>query len=488
MGGGCCQPPLSKLTSMVTLQWVLVIASSLLLFFLSPKATTASAFFGGTRRERSPGMIALMSSLVISWLFAKSITNAANLGLAFGLIGGVAYAAYYLSFAVAGWVIYRMRTLGGFKSIHDFLSQRFGRGALILFSLLICFRLFNEVWSNTMVIGSYFGQPGEGAYYAAIAVFTLLTLAYSLKGGMASSILTDIVQMALFGVLLAVVLGAIFPKVDYQPAPILSSGAWTMATGGNLLLVAVLQSFSYPFHDPVLTDRGFLSSPKTTLKAFLWATPLGFICIALFSTVGIYGGLEGVSGQAPVEVAKLLGGPILLVMNLIMITSAASTLDSTFTSFSKLAIIDLGLGRKGEALAISELKQSGHSHRNVFVGRSAMAILVAAGTLPVFFNPAILSATTVSGAMVAGLAPVFCLWRVKAPPLSFWLSVGFGLLCGIIYAAGYWPESWALTTGKYSHLLAVTLIELAGCFGLYALGIIFQPVHENKGNPDGSKN
>ena len=69
---------------------------------------------------------------------------------------------------------------------------------------------------------------------------------------------------------------------------------------------------------------------------------MGFICILLFSVVGIYGRSVGVSGQAPVEVAKLLGGPILLVMNFIMITSAASTLDSTFTSFSKLAVVDLG--------------------------------------------------------------------------------------------------------------------------------------------------
>ncbi len=257
---------------------------------------------------------------MISWLFAKSITNAANLGLAFGLVGGVAYAAYYLGFAVAGWVIYKMRTVGGFRSIHHFLETRFGKSAMVLFSLLICFRLFNEVWSNTMVIGSYFGGVGDVAYYAAILVFTVLTLAYSLKGGMSSSILTDVIQMAFFGVLITVILLAILPTVEYDVAPILTSGEWTLATGGNLLLVAILQSFSYPFHDPVMTDRGFLSDPKTTLKAFMWAAPIGFICILLFSVVGVYGGIAGAEGQAPVEVAKLLGGTILLVMNFIMIT------------------------------------------------------------------------------------------------------------------------------------------------------------------------
>ena len=409
-------------------------------------------------------------------MFAKSITNAANLGLAFGLVGGVAYAAYYLSFAVAGVVIYQLRTKGGYTSIHHFLSSRFGRGAMVIFSLLICFRLFNEVWSNTLVIGSYFGTTGEMGYYAAIVVFTVLTLAYSLKGGMSSSILTDVIQMALFGVLLVVILTAILPRVDYEVGPLLTSGAWTLATGGNLLLVAILQSFSYPFHDPVLTDRGFLSDPKASLRAFLWATPIGFVCILLFSLVGVYGGSVGLSGQAPVEVGRLLGGPILLVMNFIMVTSAASTLDSTFTSFAKLAVVDLGAGAQVQGPVNGEQGEGGTNSQptglSVSKGRWAMVIITLLGTIPVFLDPAILSATTVSGAMVAGLAPVFCLWWVRVPPVSFYLSVGFGLLCGLLLVLGLWPEWLVVSTGKYADLLGVTLVEVVGCTVLYLSGLL----------------
>ncbi len=490
---------------MQTIQWVLIIASSLALFAVAPFARTAAEFFGGARRDQRPGVIALISSLVISWLFAKSITNAANLGLAFGLVGGVAYAAYYLSFAVAGKVIHGMRTKGGFRSIHHFLSSRYGLGAMVVFSVLICFRLFNEVWSNTMVIGSYFGAAGAPAYYGAIIVFTLLTLAYSLKGGMSSSILTDVIQMVLFGVLLTFILGTVLPRTDYDLGPIITSGTWSWEMGGNLLLVAILQSFSYPFHDPVLTDRGFLSDPKTTLKAFLWATPIGFLCILLFSVVGVYGGMVGVEGQAPVEVAKYLGGPLLLVMNFIMITSAASTLDSTFTSFSKLTVEDIGEGIQevkarrhakiiekmepmGEQDKASRVRDSEHFdlqlHDTYYVfgkvqlGRVAMILITILGTIPVFLGPEILSATTVSGAMVMGLGPVFCLWWVKAPPLSFYLSVGFGILCGVLLVIGWWPESWWLTTGKYADLLSVTLVEFVGCAGLYFIGRVLRPAKQ----------
>ena len=453
--------------SFAVIQWLLVIVSSLLLFAVSPLARSASSFYRGARRERAPGTLALTSSLVISWLFAKSITNAANLGLSFGILGGVAYAGYYLSFAVAGVVIYYLRTRGGFGSIHEFLTRRFGRPAVLLFSLLIAFRLFNEVWSNTMVIGTYFGDVGSGAYYAAILIFTTLTLAYSLKGGMSSSILTDVIQMVLFGVLLVVVLGAIFPRVEGGlPAlvdgnPGGGGGETSLSGGWNLLLVAMLQSASYPFHDPVLTDRGFLSDPRTTLRSFLWAVPLGAVCIVLFSLVGVYGRYAGVAGQAPVEVARLLGGPLLLVMNLIMITSAASTLDSTFSSFAKLTAVDLK-GRNSEEASVR-------------YGRFAMIGITLLGTLPVFLDPAILSATTVSGAMVVGLAPVFCLWWIRVPPSGFFLSVGAGLVFGLVYAIGWWPVNWNMGTGEYADLLTLTCVSLPVCCLLYLAPAMFNP-------------
>ena len=172
-------------------QWGLVIASSLVLFFISPIAKNTSQFFKAVQKKKTPNTFMLMGSLIISWIFAKSITNAANLGLDYGIVGGVAYAGYYLSFAVAGVIIYKMRVHGNYASIHHFLSSKFGKGAVAVFSILIAIRLFNEVWSNTMVIGSYFGAMGTSSYYWSILVFTTLTLAYVLKGGMSSSIFTD---------------------------------------------------------------------------------------------------------------------------------------------------------------------------------------------------------------------------------------------------------------------------------------------------------
>ena len=77
-------------------QWILVIGSSVILYLISPLAKNKSNFFSGlSAKDAQPGFWMLTSSLVISWLFAKSITNAANLGLSFGIVGGLAYAMYY---------------------------------------------------------------------------------------------------------------------------------------------------------------------------------------------------------------------------------------------------------------------------------------------------------------------------------------------------------------------------------------------------------
>jgi Na+/proline symporter len=436
------------------------------LFLISPKAKDNDSFFAGASDTRQkPGFLMLTFSLAISWIFAKSITNAANLGLEFGIVGGLAYAVYYLSFLVAGIVIYQMRKEGGFASIHQFLERRFGRPAIFLFSILIGIRLLNEVWSNTAVIGSYFGASGSPQYIASVLVFTGLTLAYSLRGGLRSSLVTDMIQMSMFGILLFVVLGTILPKSD-SVGSYLSSGEWSMPMGLNLLLVVFLQIFSYPFHDPIMTDRGFISDERTTLRSFVAATVIGFFAILLFSFLGIYGRQIGVSGQAAVEVSKTMGVFMMLITNFIMVTSAASTLDSTFSSVSKLFVVDIGLIRN---VTISK-------------GRLVMTFVTVAGSLPLLLTPEIISATTISGTMVLGLAPIFLFWRLPAPKLSFHLSFWTGIVAGIVLIFQLLPESWFFTSGKYADLLTINVYGTILSLVLYLMPYLMKKASRKQPN------
>lgn len=435
--------------------WGFLLVYGVLMYLLSPRSRNAQSFYRGSDEKGNPvGQWSLIASIFISWIFAKSVTNAANLGEAYGIVGGLAYATYWLSIPVAGYIIFLIRRQTGAGSLQQFLSSRFGRLAAASFAVAILIRLYNEVWSNTAVVGGYFGEPGQYSYYAAAILFTIFTLAYSLKGGLRSSIFTDVIQAVVFVFFLGAVLFLILPA--NSPETLLSTGSFELNAGMDLLLVAGLQLFSYPFHDPVLTDRGFINEEKTMLKSFVVAGLLGFVAVFAFSLVGVHAQLEGIEGMGnvPAAVGKSMGLAALFIMSVIMMTSAGSTLDSTFSSLSKSLAVDLPrlIGRLGDNLPSTR------------VGAVVMVAFALLGNLPMFAGTDILKATTISGTMVIGLAPVFLFYRFTAwSPWSFHLSFWSGITLGTLLALGAIPQSWAIGEGAYALLLGVNAWGMLIC-------------------------
>ncbi len=434
--------------------WGFLLLYGITMYVVAPTARSPGSFFlGQDEHGRAVSRWSLTASIFISWIFAKSVTNAANLGAAYGVVGGLAYATYWLSIPVAGLVIYRLRTRAGASGLVSFLVGKYGRLAAGAFALAILVRLYNEIWSNTAVVGGYFGNAGEWSFILAAGVFTAFTLFYSIKGGLRSSIFTDVIQAAIFVFFLGLVLFYVLP--EHGPARLLSAGEFSLGTGVDLLLVALLQTVSYPFHDPVLTDRGFVSEEKAMLRSFVVAGILGFVCILAFSLVGVHAYLGGLStgGNAPAAVAQGFGVAALFVMTVVMMSSAGSTLDSTFTSLAKSLARDLPLlaGRAPRADAVK-------------VGVWVMVAFAVLGNLPMVAGTDILKATTVSGTMVMGLAPVFLLQRwVGYSPLSFHLSFWPGMILGVLLAAGLIPGAWAIGEGRYALLLGTNLYGLLIC-------------------------
>ncbi|HET9404267.1 MAG TPA: hypothetical protein VFO57_06790 [Burkholderiales bacterium] len=451
--------------------WGFLVLYGTVMYAISPRARTVSGFFGGTDDAGRPATEwALMCSIFISWIFAKSVTNAANLGAAHGIVGGLAYAAYWLSIPVAGIVIYWLRTRHGATGLVPFLIQKYGRVAALSFTLAILIRLYNEVWSNTAVVGAYYGKPGEWTFIAAALLFTAVTLFYSLKGGLRSSIVTDVIQAILFVLVLGIVMFLVLPQ--HGLPKLLSVGDFRLDAGADLLLVALLQVLSYPFHDPVLTDRGFITREKTMLRAMIVSGVLGFVCIFTFSLVGVHAKLEGLpSGDnMPGAVALAFGTIPYLLMTVIMIVAAGSTLDSTFASISKSIGQEVPLlaGHKPGANAIK-------------IGVWTMVVFAVLGNLPMIAGTDILKATTVSGTMVMGLAPVFLLAPLaKFSPWSFHLAFWPGVILGILLTVNAIPQSWAIGTGKYALLLGANLYGLVICFAGFLLPLAWQRIAARK--------
>ena len=233
-----------------------------------------------------------------------------------------------------------------------------------------------------------------------------------------------------------------------------------------------MQVLSYPFHDPVLTDRAFLTAPKTMVKGFVIAGLLSGGFILLFSSVGLYARAFGLEGSAVIATPVAFGLPLLLVFNAIMLASAGSTLDSTFASTAKLTARDWP-DATGTA-----------TERQRRFGRWMVIVIAVAGNLPLLTvmmgdraGPAIIAATTISGTMVMGLAPIFLLSFIRrAGPLSFhlafWTGLSLGVLMTIESATGIdiFPAWIDIGTGRYADDLGVNVYGLLACTAGYLLG------------------
>lgn len=129
----------------------------------SPWVSDAVKFFKADLKDndvsqRSFWLVSI--STFVGWVFAKSIYNASTLGGKYGIMGGLAYAAWYTAFVTVALSVYRMRQKG-FKSLPEAINARYGSLACITYSLAILYRLEQEVWSNALVVAGFYGDQGS---------------------------------------------------------------------------------------------------------------------------------------------------------------------------------------------------------------------------------------------------------------------------------------------------------------------------------------
>ena len=163
-------------------------------------------------------------------------------------------------------------------------------------------------------------------------------------GGLHASLRTDLFQMVLFLILLGGLTILVLTTGQLTSATLMFKSFVITDPGPVLILVALLQTWSYPMHDPVMMDRGFLADRETTRKSFYHAAWISFISIVLFGCFGIIAGASAISGEAMnAALLRLLGEMPMLMFNIILVISAMSTLDSTLSSSSKLVAVATAL-------------------------------------------------------------------------------------------------------------------------------------------------
>ncbi|MFG6561906.1 sodium:proline symporter [Sulfitobacter sp. 1A15299] len=429
---------------------------------VAPRRATIEGFFGGANAAgRAPGLWVLVLSQVTTWIFARSLMNAAILGYFYGIAGTLAYAAYYGSFLTGGFIVGHLRR-GGARSVQDWLAGRFGGAGTAAYNLVIGLRLLSEVFANLLVVALIFEAVWPGSGTLAVLIVAALGFGYSAWGGLSAALRTDVVQMLVFLVVFGLALGALLLSPGFELGAVLSApGTSGPYNGWVLLVVALLQVFSYPAHDPVMMDRGFLADEATTRASFLHAFWISTLCIIGFGFFGIQASLTGAAyeGELIGTWGQMFPGWIFVALMLSLLVSALSTLDSALASAARLMVEEWRI-----------------APRSLAGGRLVMAGFMALGALLTLWgNATLFDAVAVSGTASMFLTPVLLIGLVAGRAVPVWSYLA-AFAAAMLGAAAYFARGWEwvamlLPEGhKYEQLLVICVLVLLAGFAAVLAG------------------
>ena len=435
-------------TTLIVIFALVVIAS----FFAAPRRATVDGFFGGMSGNGSaPGLWVLVLSQVTTWIFARSLMNAAILGYFYGIAGTLAYAGYYASFLTGGFIVLRLRE-GGATSVQDWLGARFGKVGTTTYNVVIALRLLSEVFANLLVVGLIAAAVLGGSGTLAILTVAVFGFAYSAWGGLSAALRTDVIQMVLFLVAFGAAFIALIAGPDFNLGAVLTDpGTSGPHNGWVLLVVAALQVFSYPAHDPVMMDRGFIADKETTRRSFLHAFWISTLCIIGFGFFGIQASLTGseYEGELIGTWSTMFPAWVFVLLMVSLLVSALSTLDSALASAARLVVDELRL-----------------APRSLNGGRAVMVVFMLAGVaLTLCGNKTLFDAVAVSGTASMFLSPVLIVGLVMGRQIALW-SYLVAFTSAILGAFAYFGRTWPsiasiLPEGhKYEQLLVICIVVL----------------------------
>ncbi|WP_440464149.1 hypothetical protein [Psychrobacter sp. ASPA161_6] len=420
----------------------------------------ARFYQGKSLQGQPPSLWTLVLSQVTTWIFARSLMNAAVLGFFYGIAGTLAYGMYYFSFITGAHIVDSLRFKHGFNNIQTFMQVKFGATGEHLYNAVIGFRLVSEVFSNLLVFGfitTLFVGFNENYLILIIAVATLI---YSSIGGLHTALKTDVAQALLTIVAIAVLSVAMFAHPLFSFDDIISSSNTADNKGWILLIVAFIQIWSYPAHDPVMTDRGFLADRATTKKSFYYAAPISMACILLFGLLGVFAQLNNAGGATEVTqtLNTLFSPAVMMLFSFALIISAISTLDSTYASAAKLIAIDMKL-----------VKPTVRNGRLIMLGFLLAGLaFIATGSKDLF------DAVAISGTASLFLAPVvfFSIWSSwEVKPWAIIVSFVSALMAGIIYMlenGGYITVMAPVFGAEHKYVQLLILCVMASMIGSIA--------------------
>lgn len=338
-------------------------------FFLRDQSSEEDYFLGG----KSLGWMPLTLSTMATQLSAISFISAPGfVGLREG--GGLKWLTYEFSVPLAMilvmFVIMPALYRAGVVSIYDYLDKRFGRSTRLFISVAFQIaRSFSTgimVYATGIIIEAVLGIP----FWQSILLISVITIIYSLQGGMKAVVYGDAVQMILiiFGLTLCIFFalnelggfGEFVKEVDPERlyAVDFSSfgffgdefGFLPMIFGGFVLYA------SYYGCDQTQAQRALSAKSLGDIRKLLFFNGfLRFPITLLYCTAGLVIGVlatlhtdfmqqipaDRPDFMMPIFIIEYLPNGVIGLLLVAILAAAMSTLSSTINSLSAVTMEDL---------------------------------------------------------------------------------------------------------------------------------------------------
>lgn len=430
-------------------------------FALRGQHSKQDYFLGG----RSLGWKSLTLSVMATQLSAISFISApAFVGLREG--GGLQWLSYELGVPLA--MILLMATVlpvlyrSGVVSIYDYLESRYGRSTRILLSVVFQFsRAFATgimVYAVSIILQGTMGiEPWQ-----AILVTGVITVLYSLQGGMKAVVYGDVVQMVIILLGTAVCLGyglyylggfdAFVAQVDGNRLQAInldswgfsgdSFGFWPMLFGGIVLYA------SYYGCDQTQAQRALSAKDDTQLKHILLANGLGRFPITLmYCFSGLVIGTLALSDggfaaqlpesnpdwMMPIFILNYLPHGIIGLLVVAILAAAMSSLSSTINSLAAVSLEDYC------RLTNKEIDNTAYLNYAKYIGFFWGAVTLLLSFYADDIAPTVIEAINKVGSVSYG--PIFALFLLAALDKRLQAKhINIGLLSGVAVNIYLWLD------------------------------------------------
>lgn len=337
-------------------------------YFFKENHSKQDYFLGG----RAMGVFPLTLSTMATQLSAISFISApAFVGLREG--GGMVWLSYEFAVPIAMLflMVYVLPALyrSGVVSIYDYLERRFGMSTRLAISIVFqisrAFATGVTIYATALILNSVMGMP----FSWAISIIGVVTIIYSLQGGMKAVVWSDTIQMILifFGVLMVGGYaltnlggwGIFVDNVDTTRLEVLRKTSYGFSGDEWGLLPMIFGGFvlytSYYGCDQTQAQRMLSAKNEKTVRRILMANGLArFPIVFLYCSAGLILGtfaaltpefMSQIPGDrpdmlVPLFIVNYLPNGIIGILVVAVLAAAMSSLSSVVNSLSAVSLED----------------------------------------------------------------------------------------------------------------------------------------------------